>query len=474
MPNDQQQQQDGEAQTGRPEIVQTERNVPFLGLTGYNDPEVPAVYGHHSSKKWWTQDRWPDEDGEGADVPDDVRGFSTVIRDLPRAQLAEAAWVHPTTGEVIKTGKHNAVINPEVAENIDKVSDTEAGFDFGEEYVETVEEAREHWGDQWREHIVGDDALYQIPTDDYTVVNPMEFLEPLAREARDRELGDAMFGEFRLFRSGGKVSADVFLDGQHVDVPDRDDGDGPIVTGFQIDYDHFGGTSISAQGMALNTACMNAMRAFTDPVSIKHTGDMDERTFEVGDTVAHTWREVWSKLFDLIDEKRDQLSEIIEAAAEMQLSDVMDLPEDFGERYRNNDDVRHPRLFAFYKFMGYPDYLAKEAARDAFANAQDTSDPTWWDLHNGATYAVTHFSRADAAGGSQVEQQMRLANDVLFNPPNVADDVQEAYLKAQDEDGLASEGGGEATLVRTEEKSEMRERFEERQQQMEALVEAEQ
>lgn len=460
--------------SGRPEIVKTERNVPFLGLTRHDtdDVDVPGVYGHHSSKRWWTLDRWPSDDGDDEpDIPDDVRGFNTVIRDLPRAQLAEAAWVHPETGDVIKTGKHNAVINPDVAENITRVSDREGGFEFqGDEPVDTVEEARERWGDQWRSRIVGDDALYQIPTSDYTIVNPMEFLEPLAHEARDRDLGGAMFGEFRLFRSGGKVSADVFFDGEHVDVPGRDEDEAPIVVGFQVDYDHFGGTSISAQGMALHTGCMNAMRSLTDEVSIKHTGDMDQRTFSVGGESASDWYEVWEKLFDRLDEKKDMLGEIIEAAAEMTLEDVMDLPDDFGEQYRNRDDVRHPRLYAVYRFAGFPHYLAKEAARDAHANALDTTDPSWWDLHNGATYAVTHFSRADTAGGSQVEEQMRLANDFIFNPPNVGDEVERGYLEAQDDEGMASEGGGEASLVRSESKSEMREKFERRQEEMESLA----
>lgn len=466
--NDDEEYREGGA--GRPEIVKTERNVPFLGLTRHNSVDLPDVWGHGDSIRWWAEDRWGNESDDDADpdiVPDDLSGLSTVIRDLPRATTAEVAWIHPQTGETIKTGKHNAVVNPEVVEHLDTATDEEGGFEFSEETVGSVEEARAEWGDQWRQHVIGDDALYQIPTDTYTVVNPMEFLEPLTREIRERDLGDSCFGEFRLFRSGGKVSADVLFNGEHVEVPGRSGESKPIVVGFQIDWDHFSGTSINAQGMALNYECTNAFRAFTDQIKIKHTGDLQERTFTVGDETAESWQEVWSLLFDIIDKKKDYLADIIEAAMEQNLDDLIDLPDSFGDQYA---DEQHPTLFALYRFMGYPEYLARHAAKDCYANAEDPTNPSWWDIHSGATYAVTHHSRADQHGSSQIKDQMGIANDALNNPTLTAQEVERNWNASRDEDRLADEEGGEATIIREESIEEAQEQYERRQERLQALA----
>lgn len=459
---------------------------PFAGLTRHSEmtvADIPEVGGHGSSMKWWAYD-WRDVRGAGADPdPDDIEvpgdGFTTVINSLPRATTVPAGWKNPVTGEWVETSKHNALVDPErveamqtdhaTQEDINDFVDSisagsvpaladEAGIDGDGDGPPTREEVKQGL-------IPGDDALYHIPTDSYEVINPAQSLMPLAEVLREEDFGSSVFGEFRVSRGGGRVSGDIYVDGMHVQTPETATGDGvaadgggkPTVVGLEVGYDFFGDTAFRVRGQALRTSCMNAMRAVTDWTVVKHAGDIESRV---------DWKEMYRDVLEELDLKRDQLSQVIAEASEMNL-DLGDLPDDFAA---DHDSI----LEAFYDYAGLPAYLAEEAARNARAEAADPFRPTWWDLHNGATYAITHHARGEAMGGGSIDRYNRIADDLLMNPPAFEERVEQEYEAAREEREdatLADEGGGEARIAAAfESVREKKERYQQRQEEMKQLV----
>lgn len=421
--------------------------VPFAGLTRYSDPDdsiIPDTWGHGSSMRWWASEKTGEENP--TELPGD--GLNTVINRLPRATTVESGWKHPVTGEWVETSKHNALVNPEKVESM-------VGQD---EVYDTVESARldGHGNDAVQEMIVGDDALYYIPSDDYTVINPSTALRPLATVLQEEGLEDAVFGEFRVSRGGGRVSADILFDGKHVEHPDMDDDRKPIAVGLEIGYDFFGGTAFRARGLGMDFECVNALRGITDWEIIKHSGDLDRVN----------WHDFWSDLLEAVDLKADQLSQLIAAADSMEF-DVSELPDDFAD---DHDSILH----AFYDYAGLPDYLAQVAAENARAEADDPFAPTWWELHRGATYAITHHARGDVMGGGAIDAYNRTANDMLLNPAGFEETVTDRYEKARDQRDaeLAEEGGGKADIATVfQSVREKKDDFEERAKTIETMVE---
>jgi hypothetical protein len=413
---------------------------PFAGLTRYNDGDLPErVLDHGSSVRWWASETFGTDEPIERDLPEE--GLNTMIDSLPRAAEATAGWKHPVTGDWIETGKHNAIIEPSVAEQIEGRTGTK--------------EQVEGFGGDPDETVYGDRALFNIPTDDYSIINPATFLRPLTEVLRDEGLDDAVFGEFRVSRGGGRVSADVFFDGKHVEAPGMDEDRKPIVVGLQLDWDFFGGTALRMRGMGMDWECVNSIRQITEGKTIKHAGDVNERV---------EWVEMYEDLLEELDLKTDQLSRVIHEASEETL-DLSDFPDGFADDY---DTV----LEAFYAYAGLPDYLAEVAADNARANAEDPFEPDWWTLHRGATYAISHEARGEVGTGAAIDQYNRRANDLLMNPAGVADDVEAAYEEAHEETTLAEEGGGQVTMdTAFESVRDKRDRYEEREEEIHSLIE---
>lgn len=413
---------------------------PFAGLTRYNDGDLPdKVKDHGSSVRWWASETFGTAEPIERDLPEE--GLNTMIDSLPRAAEATAGWKHPITNEWIETGKHNAIIEPSVAEQMDGRTGTK--------------EQVEGFGGDPEETVYGDRALFNIPTDDYSIINPATFLRPLTEVLRDEGLDDAVFGEFRVSRGGGRVSADVFFDGKHVEAPGMDEDRKPIVVGLQLDWDFFGGTALRIRGMGMDWECVNSIRQITEGKTIKHAGDVDERV---------EWVQMYEDLLEQLDLKTDQLSRVIHEASEETL-DLSDFPDGFAEDY---DSV----LEAFYAYAGLPDYLAEVAADNARANAEDPFEPDWWTLHRGATYAISHEARGEVGTGAAIDQYNRRANDLLMNPAGVADDVETAYEEAHEETTLAEEGGGQVSMdTAFESVRDKRDRYEDREEEIHSLIE---
>jgi len=91
---------------------------PFAGLTRFSEGEVPHdAWGHGSSMRWWASEHTGNGEADPANLPDE--GFITQANQLPRATTATAGWKHPITGDFIETGKHNAIVNPRLVEDVD-------------------------------------------------------------------------------------------------------------------------------------------------------------------------------------------------------------------------------------------------------------------------------------------------------------------------------------------------------------------
>jgi len=317
---------------------------------------------------------------------DDLVSFAEAIRDLPQAVETTVAYQNPYTDEWVETERFNALVEPSRAQ----------------------EQARE--GDAQT------DPLFHIPTDSYAIINPVDVYGPLEEVLREETidgmpLGDVMFGEIRRYRGGGEVHMDIMFDGLEVRLPGRSD---PITMGVTSGYDFFGEHAVYVEGFAQDGYCSNTMRSLTDKEIIKHVGDV--RNFR-------TW---WEEILAQVELVADDLFEFIRDAQDIEL-DFSELPFTVTE---------------FYTLLGFPDYLAERAAGDAEANVASPFEIDMWTLHSGATYALTHFFQGKE--GASLDQYVRIANDILFNPEGTIERVEQAYEQELEADGDA---GSQASLA---------------------------
>jgi hypothetical protein len=348
----------------------------FAGLDGRTDTQLPDWYA----------------DGTVA-ADADVASFAEAIRDLPRAVDTTVAYRNPHTDEWVDTDRFNAVVEPSrLREQAQGANDA--------------------------------DPLFHVPSDSYTILNPVDVYGPLEDVLREktvdgRSFGEVMFGEIRRYRAGGEVHLDVMFDGLEVRLPDRGE---PITMGVTSGYDFFGGHAVYVEGFAQDGVCSNTMRQLTEKEIIKHVGDVAD--FE-------GW---WERILASLELVADDLFAFIRDARRITI---------------NFTDVPFT-VEAFYTLLGFPEYLAERAASDAEANADDPFEIDMWTLHSGATYALTHFFTGKE--GSALDGYVRIANDVLFNPEATVERVEEAYeqeLRAR-EDGAQAALDDERGLARIE------------------------
>ncbi|GCF15689.1 hypothetical protein Harman_36240 [Haloarcula mannanilytica] len=326
---------------------------------------------------------------------DEPKSFAETIRDLPQAVETTVAYRNPYSDEWVETDRFNALVEPTRAR--DHATDDEPGAD----------------------------PLFHVPTDSYAIINPVDVYRPLEEVLREETidgtpLDDVMFGEIRRYRGGGEVHMDVMFDGLEVRLPGRAD---PITMAVTSGYDFFGEHAVYVEGFAQDGYCSNSMRSLTDKEVIKHVGDV--RDFR-------TW---WEEILAQVELVADDLFEFIRDAQEIDL-EFSELPFTVTE---------------FYSLLGFPDYLAERAAEDAEANAASPFAIDMWTLHSGATYALTHFFQGKE--GTSLDQYVRVANDILFNPEGTIERVERAYeeqLEADGDDGSQASLAGERALASIE------------------------
>lgn len=349
---------------------------PSRGDYEMKDPETRTVFAGLDGR---SDAQLPNWYAEQKPVDEPVT-FTEAIRELPQAIETTVAYQNPYSDEWVETERFNAVVEPSRLREQGR----------GEDDVE---------------------PLFHIPTDSYAIINPVDVYGPLEEVLREetidgQALGDVMFGEIRRYRGGGEVHMDVMFDGLEVTLPDRSD---PITMGMTSGYDFFGEHAVYVEGFAQDGYCSNTMRSLTDKEVVKHVGDVGN---------FRTW---WEGILEQVELVANDLFEFIRDAQEIDL-DFSDLPFTTTE---------------FYTLLGFPEYLAERAAGDAKANAPSPFEIDMWTLHSGATYALTHFFKGKEGGS--LDQYVRIANDILFNPERTVERVHKEY-----EDQLETESGGES------------------------------
>jgi len=337
----------------------------FAGLDGRTDTQLPDWYA--SGKV---------DDGT------EVVSFAEAVRDLPRAADTDVAYQNPYTEEWIETDRFNAVVEPtRLRSQAQETNDA--------------------------------DPLFHVPSDSYTIINPMSVYGPLEGVLQDEEvdgrpLGEVVFGEIRQYRAGGEVHMDVMFDGLEVRLPDRGE---PITMGVTSGYDFFGGHAVYVEGFAQDGACTNTMRQLTEKEVIKHVGEIKD---------FQGW---WERILASLELVADDLFAFIRDANDISI-------EFTGVPFS---------VEAFYTLLGFPEYLAERAAGDAEASADSPFEIDMWTLHSGATYALTHFFKGKE--GNALDGYVRTANDILFNPEQTVEQVEQAY-----EQELSSREGSQSGL----------------------------
>jgi hypothetical protein len=348
-----------------------------------NNTETSTVFAGIDGRTDATLPTWYEREHE----PETVVSLAEAIRSLPRAVDTQVAFRNPYTDDWVETERFNALVEPNRL--VEQAGDAET------------------------------DPLFHIPTSNYSIINPLDVYGPLEsvideHDIDGRPLGEVVFGEVRQYRGGGEVHIDLMFDGLEVSLPGRDE---PITMGVTTGYDFFGGHAVYVEGFAQDTYCSNSIRSLTDRQVVKHVG-------EVGDFEG--W---WENVLGQLELVTDDLHQFIVDASEIDLS-FRDAP--FG-------------VDEFYELLGFPEYLAEHAARDARAESSDPFEIDMWTLHSGATHALTHFFRGRE--GSSLDGYVRSANDILFNPETTLDRVERSYERQAEAETDGDQTGLESQLA---------------------------
>lgn len=269
-------------------------------------------------------------------------------------------------------------------------------------------------GDEWTEtpqHQANvnpaNGRLWYIPTTEYTPVTPMDKYGPLMARLRSREYHEDVNGQFRIFREGGEVHADLWFDSL------RAGDDDEIVLGVQTGHDYFGGKSLYASIIAYDTDANRVMRGLSDKRTRRHTGS-------AGADVAD-W---WDQILDQAEDAVDTLAEVIYDAQQYHI-DFSEVP-------------MTPAEYLTYAFDG-TEYLAENSGESegrtggAVAYLPDVPNPasatySGWELYAAMASALTHdFHGKDDS--SAVRTYVRRANKQLFSAPRMEDDVLSALAE---------------------------------------------
>lgn len=326
----------------------------------------------------------------------EVTTLSEVVRELPRAQATTVAYENPFTDRLVETDQHNAIIDP----------------DRAEKWAEVMDDAPHEWQDEDGNGLDADveDPLWNIPTSSYRVINPVEAYQPLIDAIREQDLAGEVFGEVRAYSRGGEVHMDLLFDGITTEVRAVNDA---VKMGLTTGYDFYGDTALYASAFAQQNSCVNSIRNLTDREVRKHAGERGG--------LQRWWMGHIEALFDVQD---DLLDMIATASSEEATVDFTTLPFDPED---------------FYEYLGLPNSggvpVAARAAEEARVQANDLREVTMWNLHEGATYALTYHYTGKEGSGSTLDRHVQSANDILFNPFQTLERVREAYVTDQMEGG---------------------------------------
>jgi hypothetical protein len=376
-------------------MVAPERTIHFAGLDrrSANEVTIPDYYG--------------DTYGVAAD---ECRSFSEVLRQHPRqgglysAETTSVSWEFPLPDHLtaqrafaVEEAIEDAGGSAEIRYDEDGaawVSTDRFNAVYSPEKIESWlrGEHRHEDADGTRRGLI--DPLWKTFSDSYTIINPATAYGPLENAIREHDLASAFYGQFRTYNGGGTFVLDGLFDTREVELPGEDD---PVVLGFTSGGDYFGNRAFYAEGFAQDTACTNSMRNLTDRLTRRHVGEPGEFT---------QW---WEAILTKIDVVADELHQAIREALDVEIP-LFELPFDLTE---------------FFELQGFPAEFARLAAGYTQARAEDRYTPNAWELHSGVTAVLEH--EWDNTEGSTFRGYVRMSNDLLFNPHQVIEQVEQNY-----------------------------------------------
>lgn len=379
--------------------------IPFKGLNGRTEtPETPDHF-----------DRRFDDD--------DPVTFSTVYHDLPRIKKVRPGFENPMTGEwVAADDEYAAFVNPD---------------------------------ELMSGNVNPDDVLWNIASNQYAPLNPVEFYHPLEDKLMEEDLTD-VFGYTKVVNNGARAYTHLMFDSDMQDLPERA-GDA-LYTGLRSGYSHDGSVTMFVEAFAQDTTCENSIERLTDRRTRRHVKSSEEEDSErVKQEIQDN---LWAPVLESYGLVPDILGDMIREALEFDLELIETPFDDWTE---------------LYKVAGFPEYMAQSAASHARSRAEEPWTMTAWDLHSGATFALTHTFTGNEESDTRREY-VQIANDLLQNPVQFIDRLTTRYeqlMQAQDdeqdvydEDGLEQlEEMGEGDEIET-----LKEVYNERQDEMETLL----
>jgi hypothetical protein len=432
-------------------MTDNEQTIRFAGTSAFDQPSIPA---------------WFSASGDlgGENTPT----FGEAFRSLITADTTDVAWKVPDSfggGAVTDmnddapdgveffadadgslwatTRNHNAVFSPELLMDQDGSDDAV-------------------------------DALLNIPTDSYALVNPYDFYRPLEDALEEHGEGQNVFGEFRLYDRGAEVHGDIWFDTKSIDIPS---GEGKYKFGIQTGYDFKGNRSLYANIIAQDTSCQNTLRQLASKKTRRHVSEEGEESMSVSEY--ETW---WVDLLEKIDLVADEVTHVLQDASDLHVEFDVEDPADEDD-LSESDPLQVPfGLEEFYRLAGVahistaiPEYLRDAAAKDTRQRSGTAPVHSMWHIHSGLTYALTHVYRGGERG--TLLQYNEVAKDLLYNPSEMMSEVAQAFEAEQqsdeDDEETAFEAGAVATVQRSSERiSEMREEYGERQQRIEQVLQA--
>lgn len=431
-------------------MVQPLKRLHFCGLDGTSDAALPAYY---KSRYGVTEE--------------ECLPFSRVLRNDPwdgglfTAESTSVSWHIPESDklrpDVLRT------LEEEAPDDIIPFRDDE-----GQSWVRVGNYNATYCPEKlerWFQGIYHDDdlgfinPLWKTTTETYGIINPTDGYGPLEDALREHDLGDAFYGNFRLYDRGGTWYLSGLFNQSEMSVEVEGVGN-PVAVGFQSGSDVFGNLAFFAEGFAQDTGCTNSIHAITDKKRRKHVSSHGSSHLSRSKFV-EWWNDFFEEMFDLTSD----LQAAITDAQDVEL-DFTELPFDLEE---------------FYELIGFPNGNQSPFASVAKVYAQerafDRYRPTMWDVHSGATAFLEH--EWDHSEGTQFRRYVRLANDLLFNPhvsvERARDEMERRIAEAEGGAEGALTLGGEDALAQvtqlTETLEEQADRWEERQHRLQTKIE---
>lgn len=272
--------------------------------------------------------------------------------------------------------------------------------------------------------------IFQTCTDDYEVINPPEFIGPLADQLRERERTD-ISGTVWVRNGGANAYGQLLFDTDEYAIWPSDGGrEHPVRAGFNMRWSHDQGMSVKCEGFAQDGACENTIRQVTSSIYVKHAGDVSGRV---------DWEAEWTTVLDEMGAFSNALASIIDEALSFDMFDLSTDNSEFGDWREATEPLdtieevnpigpiterQRDALYGFYELQGFPKYIGVSAVSRLMYRLAHKDDPrvvTAWDVHSGLTYALSHALRGTP--GASDDDYHRRASEILMNPQKAKQDA---------------------------------------------------